>query len=332
VTGRVPFWAVANEGKTRRRAVGRIVCCVLLAACGGEAVQAMGTGGVASACTGRPDEASTLVTFADRAGGCLPAERLLGIRCSDLPQQLVRGYGTPRERRYLGGRFAVPIEALPAGASRLGRADGQEVFEAPGDPSWLFARDDEGTARWLLLPRDAVVQPPALAVIGDSIADGARDAIAEQLLGWTVTVDAEIGRGSGGGVAVAAPVATATPDVVVVELGTNDQDPESFRANAQAILDALRAVSLVLWQTIRGPDTAAEVNTEIRDLVGRYPNAALADWHASVDPEVLDADGVHPLPGHESEMAELLGPLLWKWYAAARATGGSGCVTDETRR
>jgi hypothetical protein len=164
-------------------------------------------------------------------------------------------------------------------------------------------------------------------VIGDSIADGAEPFITEALPTWTVDFDAIIGRATNSALAVAAAQAAARPDVVVIELGTNDADPAAFRANAVAILDALRHVPLVVWQTAHGPmENVPGVNIHIRGLAERYPNVVVADWDTFVNDDELSSDGVHPAPGHEALMAQLIGPILTRWLELADGGGGASCA------
>jgi hypothetical protein len=169
---------------------------------------------------------------------------------------------------------------------------------------------------------------PSVLVIGDSIARGADPWLRASLQGWIVTVDAEIGRASGSGVAIAAAISgtTPAPDVVVVELGTNDADPVAFRANAEAILASLQDVGLVIWQTAHGPMAhVPAVNAQIRRVVRRYPNTAIADWDAFVPDEDLTSDGVHPLGDHEDDMAKLVAPMLQTWVASASHPTPAAC-------
>ena len=162
---------------------------------------------------------------------------------------------------------------------------------------------------------------------------GATPWLLASLPGWISTVDAEIGRASFSGVAIAEAVATGVskPDVVVVELGTNDADPVAFRANAEAIFTSLKDVPLVIWQTTHGPmDHVPLVNDEIRRVARRFPNTAIADWDAFVPAEDLTSDGVHPLTNHEDDMAKLIVPLLGAWADAASRPALERCPGTST--
>ena len=264
---------------------------------------------------------SSLILF--RHDGCVPPAELFGFRCgADEPPILERSTGGITER-YIGGGFAVPVEALPADAVPLGEGANMQVYGAADDPTLVYVGNGESVTRWLRLPRRAVTTPPTAFVIGDSIADGAAPFITAALPGWTIGFDAVIGRGTNSAITAAATQGAARPDVVIVELGTNDADPVAFRENMVTILDLLRRVPLVVWQTTHGPlANIPGVNVHIRGTVPTYANALIADWDALVSGDTeLSSDGVHPLAGHEDLMARLIAPILSRWLDAA--TGGS---------
>jgi lysophospholipase L1-like esterase len=136
------------------------------------------------------------------------------------------------------------------------------------------------------------------------------------------------GRPSSQGVPVAADAAEQGADVVLVELGTNDSAAAEFRGHLVETLDLLRDVPLVLWQTARGPEeltTIAQVNEAIREVVPRYPNAAVVDWEAFVPVEELMDDGIHPQDGSEGLESELLTPILETWRGAVSGEGATSC-------
>lgn len=123
--------------------------------------------------------------------------------------------------------------------------------------------------------------------------------------------------------------AASRPDVVVLELGTNDADPVAFRENGVAILDALRHVPLVVWQTAHGPlENILGVNIHIHGLASGYPNAVVADWDTFVSDDQLSSDGVHPAPGQEGLMADLIAPILTRWLEVADGGGASSCASQ----
>jgi hypothetical protein len=275
---------------------------------------------------GQPSPPATIVLF--RNDGCVEPDRLLGFRCApDEPLVIEVGAGTRERERFIGERWATPIAALPPQAFPIGEGSDLQVFAVPGDPRTLYVARGDTVERWLRLPRLGVSEPPTAFVIGDSIADGAEPFIVDALPGWTVGFDAVIGRGTNSALTAAAEQAIAQPDVVVVELGTNDADPAAFRENAVTILDALKHVPLVVWQTTHGSlDNIAGVNIHIHGLVPLYPNAVVADWETFVTDDELSSDGVHPAAGHEDLMAQLIAPILTGWLEVARGGGAVSCA------
>ena len=280
---------------------------------------------------GRLPPPSSLILF--RHDGCVPPTELFGFRCGDdEPPVLERTTGGVTER-YVGGRFAVPLDALPADAIPLGEGADMQVYAAGGDPALLYVGVGESVTRWLRLPRRAVANPPTAFVIGDSIADGAAPFLSEALPGWTIGFDTVVGRGTNSAITAAAAQGVARPDVVIIELGTNDADPVAFRENMVTMLDLLRRVPLVVWQTAHGPLTNIPgVNIHIRGTVPTYPNTLIADWDAFVsDDTELSADGVHPLAGHEDLMARLIAPTLSRWLEAATGGSATACAPRAER-
>ena len=279
--------------------------------------------------SGELEPPRALMLFRD--DGCVPPERLLGFRCApDEPVVIEIGAGTREAERFIGERWATPMDALPTDAFPLGDGGDMQVFGVPGDPKTLYVARGDTVERWLRLPRLGASDPPTAFVIGDSIADGAEPWILAALPGWSIGFDAVIGRGTNSAIVQAEAQAAARPDVVVIELGTNDADPAAFRANGATMLDALKHIPLVVWQTAHGPlENIPGVNIHIHGLVSQYPNAVVADWDTFVSDDELSSDGVHPAPGHEDLMANLIAPILTqvargcrrRWRVVVRLAG-----------
>lgn len=300
--------------------------------------------------------AAEVVLFEDR-GSCLPGDMMVLFRCSPSDDPVLRLSTGRGALWFLGGRFAVPVAALPATVRFAGSSGGVDVLIAdPPDPTpepsptsdppataeptdrsepLIYVRRDGVTERWLRLERGRKVHDPPVAwLIGDSILHGGREQVASSLVGWNLTLDAEVGRSSSAGVELAQQAAAEDADVVLVELGTNDPALEEFRSHLIATLAILRDVPLVLWQTVRVPDgssTSAAVNQAIREVVPDQANAAIADWEAFVPDEAVRVDGIHPDPGFEGLEAELLAPLLTAWHDAIVGAGATGCVRTVVR-
>jgi lysophospholipase L1-like esterase len=267
-----------------------------------------------------------------RDDGCVPPERLLGYRCSPEEPLVIEVGGAHRAERFIGDSWATPMDALPTDAYPLGDGGDMQVFGVPGDAKTLYVARDDTVERWLRLPRLGASDPPTAFVIGDSIADGAEPSILAALPGWSIGFDAVIGRGTNSALTAAAAQAVARPDVVVIELGTNDADPVGFRENGATILDTLKHVPLVVWQTAHGPlENISGVNIHIHGLVSQYPNAVVAHWDSFVSDDELSSDGVHPAPGHEDLMANLIAPILTRWLEVANGGGALSCASQAER-
>lgn len=135
-------------------------------------------------------------------------------------------------------------------------------------------------------------------VVGDSIAAG----MGQQWPGAPAVV-ADPGARSGLVVTQVAPALAAAPGrpLVVVALGTND-DPrqvEAFRADVRALLGS--APGCVVWATVHRPGGRWEpLNAVLRGESARSGGRLqLADWDAfaTANPQVLQADGIHPRTG-----------------------------------
>ena len=266
----------------------------------------------------------TLILFRD--DGCVPASELFGFRCSpgDPPVIEIRADGVTE--RFVGGRFALPVASLPEGTAPVGEGAGMQIYTVAENAALLYVGEGDGVTRWLRLPRRRVSDPPTAYVIGDSIADGASPFISEALADWSIGYDTFIGRGTNSALTIAAGLGIDRPDVVVVELGTNDSDPVSFRENAVAIMSSLRRVPLVVWQTAHGPlVNIPGVNVHIRGLMPAYPNTLIADWDSFVNDEDLIADGVHPAPDRQDLMSRLVAPMLTRWLEVASGAGAVSC-------
>jgi hypothetical protein len=288
---------------------------------------------VVADCTGQPPAGT--IAFDAIDGACIPSTEMEMVQCAlDQPQVIVRWAGTDREQRYLGGGYRVAVDTVPEGAKVVGASTGGvTVYAIPGQPERVWVRDALGLSRWLALPAGVPWldsgRGPSAFFIGDSITDGASSFITAALPGWTIGFDAVVGRPSDGGITPAETQAqiVPVPDVVVVELGTNDGDPAAFRVNALRILQTLRHVPLVIWQTTHGPmETIPRVNAIIRSLVPRFGNTAIADWSHYVTDDMLVSDGVHPQTAYEDAMAALVTPILSGWRAAVEGRGATACL------
>jgi hypothetical protein len=234
-----------------------------------------------------------------------------------------------QERRpsvFLGGRFAVPVTSLPPDALPLAISATERIFVLDRQ---LYVEAGGVVTRWLALPERAhvVVRGPNAAMIGDSILDGALPNLPAALPAWELTVDAESGRTSSGGRPLVPAAVAARPEVAVLELGTNVEDPTVFRANADAMLSELVRIPLVVWVVPHTPsDLGPAMGREIREAVAAHPNATTADWDSFVPDGALMPDGVHLLADRQALFAEFLGSFLNGWLAVVRGRGAVSCL------
>ena len=284
----------------------------------------------ADPCRVQLDPASTITVQTLRAadGSCVPPSNLVVYRCDPSLDHVAVADVAGARRRFLGGSYAVPVAALPTDALPVGIAEVGRIWTTR-DGHQLYVEAGGRIERWLSLPADgALSDPPSASMIGDSILDGGQADIVARLPDWNVTVDAVIGRSSSGGITPAESL-LATPDVVVVELGVNDVDAESFAANAQRILAAVGSAHLVVWVTAHGPQPVTDqVNRAIVTMMGSIPNGAILDWDRLVPPELLGSDGVHPTTGQEGLLGSFLVPFLQTWRDAASGRGPTRCEGD----
>ncbi|MGE5227197.1 MAG: hypothetical protein ACM3OO_10025 [Planctomycetaceae bacterium] len=259
-------------------------------------------------------------------GRCVDPSTAVVYRCDPSfdPIALVQE-GDAEPHRFLGGTFAVPVDALPAQAHAIGIAGAGRLWMDPADPRWLWVQADGAITRWLSLPKTTLPSTPSIQLIGDSILDGAAAEVTARLAGWQVAIDAMVGRSSYEGVPIAQAL-SPVPAVVVVELGVNDHDLAAFTANAAAIVDAVRTARFVVWVAPHAPDTVTEeIDRAVTREMATLPNGSVADWNAAVPLDQLTSDGVHLLDPTGKPFAEFLTPPLQAWREAVDGRGPDRC-------
>jgi hypothetical protein len=290
-------------------------------------------GGVAASpcdAVGDAGAVATIETLRRVDRSCVDPRTAIVVRCDPAldPIAILRA-GTDDERVFLGGSFAVPVSEVPQRAGAIGFGPTGRYHLSADDDPLLYLESGTRAERWLALARPRhVEEPPTALMVGNSILDGSSTQLAEELPGWSLSIDAVVGRSSSGGISIVEG-AVSTPDVAVIELGTNDHDPVVFRANADRILAAPAVVEadLIVWITAHNPEAATpSVNREIVSAIALLPNATVADWDRAVPPEALNGDGVHLAPGNEGIFAEFLAPALETWRAAVHHHGPARCA------
>jgi hypothetical protein len=274
--------------------------------------------------------AATIETLKRVDRSCVEPDEAMIVRCDPaLDPIAILDAGTDDERLFVGGAYAVPVDELPGRTSAIGFGTTGRYYRSSEDARLLFAQSGAEIERWLALPRQRLVaEPPTALLVGDSILDGSSTQLTDALSGWSLTIDAAVGRSSSGGISVVEGALT-TPDVAVLELGTNDHDAAIFRANADRILaaPAVAEADLIVWLTARNPNEATPaVNDEILSAMSLLPNGTVADWDRAVPADALNGDGVHLAAGNEAVFSDFLAPVLEAWRDAVHHRGPAACV------
>lgn len=127
-----------------------------------------------------------------------------------------------------------------------------------------------------------------------------------------VTIDARTGRPSSEGVRVLRKRLKPDHEVVLFDLGTND-DPSQTAAlgrNLATVRDLVADRCLVVSTLERPPLNGVRVdgmNRVVRNFASATPSTQLLEWQAAVgeDPGLLGKDGVHATPAGYAERARL---------------------------
>lgn len=152
----------------------------------------------------------------------------------------------------------------------------------------------------LLLAAPAAADPSVL-VVGDSLEVGTGPHLERELPGRSVTVDAIRGRPSPEGVDVLRSRLRHDDEIVVFDLGTNDDpgNPGLLTSDLAAARGIAGRRCMVVATIARPPLNGVSfdaLNQVIEAFASRDANARLADWHAQTvrDPGLVAGDGIHP--------------------------------------
>ena len=177
-----------------------------------------------------------------------------------------------------------------------GAGRGAELAQAAGETG---AAEGELTGR-----------APSVLAIGDSVMVGAADTL-ERRLGPGAVVDASEGRQPRDYPAVidAYREAGKLPDAVVVQIGNNGPVFSEEMDGLRAALDGVPAVYLVNVEVPRSWE--GEVNDQLAEAVGEWPEATLLDWYGvAADDGDLTYDGIHLTPAGQRAYGELIAGAL----------------------
>jgi lysophospholipase L1-like esterase len=177
----------------------------------------------------------------------------------------------------------------------------------------------------LVIPGTAAA---SVLYVGDSLGVGTSPYLEQELGGIALDVDAETGRPSPVGVDVLRDKISAGDDVVIFDLGTND-DPAAPQVLA-ADLAAARQIAgdrCMVVATVNRPPlngvTDAGLNRAITGFARQDLATRLVDWHAQArqDPGLL-SDGVHPGPDGYALRAQLFAEAVAACLDTAGGAGG----------
>jgi len=201
------------------------------------------------------------------------------------------------------------IVRLAVGAAVLGACSSAAVGSAPvasltasaadpvraGAPAVAAVLPPTGTAG-SAAGANGAVDDRRVFVEGDSLTVGMSVDLPTMLdaAGWTVTIDAQIGRATAAGVSVLAQRADEIGGTLVVGLGTNDlPDPAAFSDRIDEVM-SVAAGRRVIWVTVgrQGWDGLDEVLIAAQS---RWTNLHVIDWRPVIAqfPTMQAGDGIH---------------------------------------
>jgi hypothetical protein len=259
------------------------------------------------------------------AGACVDPGRLVAYRCAAHGHAPAVPVIAAAGGTYLGGPYAIRVEALPASARQDGVAGALGVYTSPKQPGMLWTKRGHRTDRWLELPSKGGAQA---GFIGDSVMLGAKAAIESTLEPpWKVSVDARVSRPTPDGLAIVKADPGAYADVAVIQLGTNDGGlPDVYEQHVGEIADALGHSGLLLWLTTAEVRSYyADDNDVVRRVLGAHPNAVVGDWNRVYPRNDVSSDGLHLGPTAAAAMAHLVASLIDPWREAVAGDGPVAC-------
>ncbi|MEK6276411.1 MAG: hypothetical protein AABM29_00125 [Actinomycetota bacterium] len=167
-------------------------------------------------------------------------------------------------------------------------------------------------------------------VVGDSLEVGTSPYLRQQLPGIPLTVDARTSRPSGDGVEVLGARLRPTDEVVVFDLGVNDDpaQPEILAGDLRAARSIAGDRCMVVATLSRPPLAGVSVdglNSAVRNFAAQSPPVALADWRAATlaSPGLLAADGVHATPQGYAVRAQIVAQAIGECLASGAPTRGA---------
>jgi acyl-CoA thioesterase I len=197
-----------------------------------------------------------------------------------------------------------------------------------------------GLFAFILSLSTATAEPVTIVALGDSLTAGYGlpdgDGFVPQMQAWlqangadAVVLNAGVsGDTTAGGASRLDWALVPEADALIVNLGGNDMlrgiDPAEARGNLTAIMEGAKARGLpVLLVGLRAPgnygaDYKAAFDAIFPELAARYSAGLVADYLAPIvtadgtmlDPELMQADGIHPNKAGVAAAVAALGPAV----------------------
>jgi len=149
--------------------------------------------------------------------------------------------------------------------------------------------------------RPAALPRSQATLVGDSLNVGVEPYLRDELRGWQLDTEDEVGRSPATGVERLRTRGTVLAPYVVVSLGTNDPSggAEAFRGEVNEVLRIAGPSRCVVWVAIsRDGNDYEAFNAVLREAASSSPNLQVVDWPSLVrgHPTYLTADGIHASP------------------------------------
>ena len=209
-------------------------------------------------------------------------------------------------------------EAAPVEQREIGDTSIEVEEEVKEEPIENEPVENEPIDRELF---DRYLTGEGITLIGDSIANGNRSIIHEQLP--NLYIDAKGSRDVCGGFEAALRLQEEgmLSDVVIVELGTNGPllNHEPYASGMQNLLALLGDERQIFWVTVycSYSQWMAMNNQYIWELAETHPNITVIDWYElAVNNPYWFPDGVHPNVEGAKNFAQMLREALEAKYGA----------------
>jgi hypothetical protein len=158
---------------------------------------------------------------------------------------------------------------------------------------------------------------PTVLILGDSITHHSREELRQTLTGHSVRTNGWVGSTIGLNLQYISAMADPQPDIVVVNLGTNDAWQGLPVDQSVADLDGLVATypdacHVLTTITTQGEESYdRDVAADLNDAIPRRADVVV-DWEAArtQDPGLLDTDGIYPTLAGRERLAELVATAL----------------------